>query len=680
MASSDQRNGEPPSVASMRVKLKYADEQTFIEKFGTHVTRNGIFIATRSVKPTGTVVRFELQLADGRKLLKGEGVVAWKRDPDPENPSRAPGIGVRYSKLDADSRRLIERIVQYKAEHGDSDGGGVPQAPLTYGESGPVTMSATGDSGPMLTPMPEQVAVPARGSQPLPTQFGDDVAAAGSSPALPAFWEGDDASALRAMIDENDHSLDQVLERARQIAHAARNGESGGSSDDQVLRALDELARPGPIEAALASIETASQALATMLGAAAPARPHRRGEWSVKTADVQVAPALPARRTEATPTPTPTPLPAPRRALTPTPTPTPIPVARAGSAPPVRPATNPPPFGTTSPSSSSLPALSARTVRRTQPPPPPPGRRTPTAPPPVEPEPPPGDEITKQVDLSAIAEIDAAIAESEADEGGETDAFAASEATRLSPPSMLRDILAHDEPTGLELDALPAPPLARRVTAPQPQPQSSDVTDTAVLAAASLGGFALEPSELDALAPGGRRTRSHRDSGTTPLPPPPHTPPPVLADAGDEDDEDALPLDDGALLEIDPDEEENAAAGPSVTTQRTGDRTPYDDLNEALDAALDVRLDSESDVSPAALAAAAAGAGDHRDHRDDRDDDGTGIDVDLEPSTASAAATPRPPASTTSPPPDAALGPDASDAGDEGAPRKKGFFSKIFKK
>src|SRR5690242_9184671 len=127
MSSSDQRSGEPQSIASMRVRLKYADVETFIERFGANVTRNGIFIATKSVKPPGTLVRFELQLSDGTKLLKGEGVVAWKRESDSEEaqvPGRPPGMGLRFSKLDADSRKLIERIAAFKAEHGEADGGG----------------------------------------------------------------------------------------------------------------------------------------------------------------------------------------------------------------------------------------------------------------------------------------------------------------------------------------------------------------------------------------------------------------------------------------------------------------------------------------------------------------------------------------------------------------------------
>lgn len=226
----------------------------------------------------------------------------------------------------------------------------------------------------------------------------------------------------------------------------------------------------------------------------------------------------------------------------------------------------------------------------------------------------------------------------------------------MAPPSMLHNVLAPEDPTGLELRAMP-------VRAPH-----AEGTDTSIRAAASLGGFALEPSELDHLAPSGRRVRPYENTVPTPDGEPPG--------AGDDED-DAVPLDEGALLELDPDEDDDDVATAGVSpppARQTPAPTPYDDLNAALDAALDVRLDSDSDMSREALAAATHEG--ERDRGGDDEDDDLHVDVDLEPSTASATPEPRSPASTTSPPPDGEL----TGVGEEDTPRKKGFFSKIFKK
>src|SRR5688572_23925847 len=100
MPPPDKRAPETGGPAQMRIRLKYADVQTFVEKFAPNVSRQGIFIASRTPKPVGTAVRFELLLSDGKsRLLKGEGVVTWVREFDEKNPTRPHGMGVKFSRL-----------------------------------------------------------------------------------------------------------------------------------------------------------------------------------------------------------------------------------------------------------------------------------------------------------------------------------------------------------------------------------------------------------------------------------------------------------------------------------------------------------------------------------------------------------------------------------------------------
>ncbi|MFL5356824.1 TIGR02266 family protein [Archangium sp.] len=95
-----------PKLLPLRIRLPYATEEDFVEKYGSNVARGGLFIATRSPKPEGTGLAFELVLADGGRLLRGEGVVVKSRAEGPRS-----GMTVRFVRLDAHSKALIDRIV-----------------------------------------------------------------------------------------------------------------------------------------------------------------------------------------------------------------------------------------------------------------------------------------------------------------------------------------------------------------------------------------------------------------------------------------------------------------------------------------------------------------------------------------------------------------------------------------
>ncbi len=210
---SEKRTGDSGPPAQMRIRLKYADLPTFIERFAPNVTRGGLFIASRTPKAVGTTLRFELLLADGKtKVLKGEGVVAWVREFDPENPQRPHGMGVRFARLDADSRQLIDRIDAVKRQRGLRDDGAIPQPP------------------PLPAPAPGPTE--RRGAE----EEDADEDAPPSAPAraaAPADTAGQDVEAL---LSVDGPRLEEALVRARVIA--ARLIKDGASGDDALERLL----------------------------------------------------------------------------------------------------------------------------------------------------------------------------------------------------------------------------------------------------------------------------------------------------------------------------------------------------------------------------------------------------------------------------------------------------------
>ena len=99
----------------VRVRLRYAAFETFIEKFAPNVTRGGVFLASRTPFPVGTAFPFEIQLAGGEVALAGEGKVTWVKSFDPAAPQKAHGMGVQFLSLDAPSRETLNRMLERKA-------------------------------------------------------------------------------------------------------------------------------------------------------------------------------------------------------------------------------------------------------------------------------------------------------------------------------------------------------------------------------------------------------------------------------------------------------------------------------------------------------------------------------------------------------------------------------------
>jgi len=127
----------------MRIKLKYPDVETFIQKYAVNISRGGIFIATKHPKPVGTFVKFEFLLSDAgtSSIIRGEGQVQWTKEYDAAHPNKAHGMGVKFSRLDADSQAVIDRALRWRAEHGTN-----PGAPVPIPTSSAHTIQTRGDS------------------------------------------------------------------------------------------------------------------------------------------------------------------------------------------------------------------------------------------------------------------------------------------------------------------------------------------------------------------------------------------------------------------------------------------------------------------------------------------------------------------------------------------------------
>lgn len=225
----------------MRINLKYADVGTFIERYAVNVSRGGVFIPARTPRDVGTLVRFEFLLAGGTPVLRGEGQVIWVKPYDPAQPRRVHGMGLRFTRLDPDSRQVLEQVLAWKRDHQEETGeprqeeevAAVVTEP-SLPNAAPPAADARGErsvkSGEAPRPAPPVSAVtpaapapeppPAETSQATPQAplALDEEPAARPPAATPAGADRDEREQREAVAELMQTSQSQVIRAARTIA------------------------------------------------------------------------------------------------------------------------------------------------------------------------------------------------------------------------------------------------------------------------------------------------------------------------------------------------------------------------------------------------------------------------------------------------------------------------------
>src|SRR5436190_21681048 len=115
----DTRKDPRAKVLSMTVRYKSATIDEFIEHHSHDVSRGGMFIKTPSPFPSGTLLKFEVRIQEEKKVMQGVGRVVWKREAASATHDNPSGMGVKFIKLDEDSKHIIDQLV---SQRGDRDG------------------------------------------------------------------------------------------------------------------------------------------------------------------------------------------------------------------------------------------------------------------------------------------------------------------------------------------------------------------------------------------------------------------------------------------------------------------------------------------------------------------------------------------------------------------------------
>ncbi|WP_199746023.1 TIGR02266 family protein [Corallococcus sp. AB030] len=196
------RTSDRKSVGLL-VKLKHESVGSFTEEFATNISPGGMFIRSRTPQPVGTPVRFEVQIANGVRVLQGTATVRWVRDVN--DPAGPPGMGLQFQELDTASRALVDLMLQRKP------GGGAVPAAAPLPSIAPVVapgiapLAAPGIApltAPGIAPVSPPVAVPPVAAAPRPAAVPARPAAVAppTRPAQPAAG----GAALDSLFDDLD--------------------------------------------------------------------------------------------------------------------------------------------------------------------------------------------------------------------------------------------------------------------------------------------------------------------------------------------------------------------------------------------------------------------------------------------------------------------------------------------
>jgi uncharacterized protein (TIGR02266 family) len=103
---------------SLKVRFKSATVDEFIEHYCKDVSRGGIFIKSSQPMAIGTLLKFQFQLKDESSLIKGVGRVVWTRSSEDAVADQPAGMGIKFIKMDNESKSIVERIVDNQGDEG----------------------------------------------------------------------------------------------------------------------------------------------------------------------------------------------------------------------------------------------------------------------------------------------------------------------------------------------------------------------------------------------------------------------------------------------------------------------------------------------------------------------------------------------------------------------------------
>jgi hypothetical protein len=151
-------SAKPP--VAIRITRPYQTDEEFLAAELETISRTGVVLVGAQQRPEGVVLRFELALASGAPLIRGEGrVIGYK----PNVIGSEPGLALRFTRLDSKSKALVDRATALK--RGPVSSPRVPE-PAPSGDIPVEVVPAPTSSADRLAPESAPEAPPVIASEP----------------------------------------------------------------------------------------------------------------------------------------------------------------------------------------------------------------------------------------------------------------------------------------------------------------------------------------------------------------------------------------------------------------------------------------------------------------------------------------------------------------------------------
>jgi hypothetical protein len=235
-------NEDARTPVAIRITRPYTTEDEFLTRELETLTRTSIVLVGAQPRPQGVVLRFELALATGQPLVRGEGrVVAFKERVFED----APGLTLRFTRLDSKSKALVDRAAAMRDARNRPSL--PPPLPPTVASRPPPPPNDPVDLDSTHAEAPRSKALSDRPIRPSATPPPLRVSSAPSPPAIPP--------TVTAV------ALEVELERTHAEAPTSKAREdrplSAVPDRDELLSRLRQRARTLPDETVRAILESA---------------------------------------------------------------------------------------------------------------------------------------------------------------------------------------------------------------------------------------------------------------------------------------------------------------------------------------------------------------------------------------------------------------------------------------
>ena len=266
------------TLLSLKIRYKSATLEDFIERYSMDISRGGVFIKAKKPLAVGTLLKFEFMLQDQSTLIHGVGRVVWRREESEADANNPSGMGIKFIKMDPESRSVVQRIADDRAHPGVFEQGKEGVTAESAGTSVPDGLGADptkvrhvseflasaleeGGAGPAATREAQAGVERARqvSNQRAMSAFGGaSVSAGGSmrSSAAPAMEE----------LDAEDDFLDDETTKVQELPTASQYPDAAATVIASEVPFLDEKRQTPVVPAASQSSSALRDAVPDLFG------------------------------------------------------------------------------------------------------------------------------------------------------------------------------------------------------------------------------------------------------------------------------------------------------------------------------------------------------------------------------------------------------------------------------